>query len=125
MEGFEIAGYIRTCVTDTPEPARAHLARDITGYATVDAYARFFRESGFEPEIDALNAAWRRGDRVSAVKQLSARVLDGLGMIGDETFCRARVEEYTRAGLTMPVIVPFSPDAAPVPSLLRTLRAFP
>lgn len=124
LEGFQIAGYIRTCVTDTPEPARAHLARDITGYAVVDAYARFFRESGFGPEIDALQAAWGGGDRPGAVKQLSARVIDGLGVVGPEPFCRARVEEFARAGLTMPVIVPFSPDRAPVPSLLRTLRAF-
>jgi probable F420-dependent oxidoreductase len=124
LDDFEIAGYIRTCVTDAPEAARAHLARDITGYAIVDAYARFFRECGFEPEIDALNAAWRAGDRTGAVQKLSARVLDGLGVVGDAGFCRSRVEEYARAGLTMPVIVPFSPDATPVPSLLRTLRAF-
>jgi probable F420-dependent oxidoreductase len=124
LEGFEIAGYIRTCVTDAPGPARAHLARDITGYAVVDAYARFFRECGFAGEIDAVNAAWRGGDRPGAVKQLSARLLDGLGVVGDEGFCRARVQDYAQAGLTMPVIVPFSPDPAPVPSLLRTLRAF-
>ncbi len=124
LEGFEIAGYIRTCVTDTPETARAHLARDITGYAIVDAYGAYFRRCGFTSEIDALNAAWRAGDRAGAVKHLSARVLDGLGVVGDETFCRARVAQYASAGLTMPVVVPFTPDPAPLPSLLRTLRAF-
>jgi probable F420-dependent oxidoreductase len=125
LEGFEIAGYIRTCVTDTPEEARTHLARDITGYAIVDAYRAYFRQCGFTSEIDALNAAWRAGDRAGAVKHLSARVLDGLGVVGDERFCQARIEQYARAGLTMPVVVPFSPEAAPLPTLLRTLRAFP
>lgn len=124
LDGFEIAGYIRTCVTESPDGARAHLARDITGYAIVGAYARFFRECGFAEEVDALNAAWSAGDRAGAVRHLSPRVLDGLGVVGDAAFCRARVEEYARAGLTMPVIVPFSPDAA-APALLRTLRAFP
>jgi probable F420-dependent oxidoreductase len=123
LDGFEIAAYIRTCVTDSPAAARAHLARDITGYAVVGAYARFFRESGFAPEIDALNTAWRRGDRADAVAHLSARVLDGLGVVGDEDACRARVAEYARAGLTMPVIVPFSPEPRPLESLLRTVRA--
>ena len=123
LEGFEIAAYIRTCVTDAPGPARTHLARDITGYAIVDAYARFFRECGFEAEIDALHATWRAGDRTGAVKHLSPRLLDGLGVVGNAAFCQARVAEYAEAGLTMPVIVPFSPDAAPVPALLRTLRA--
>ncbi len=125
LEGFEIAGYIRTCVTDTPEAARAHLARDITGYAIVDAYAAYFRRSGFNAEVEALNAAWRAGDRAGAVKHLSRRALDGLGVVGDERFCRTRMEQYASAGLTMPVIVPFTPDSEPLPSLLRTLRTFP
>jgi probable F420-dependent oxidoreductase len=124
LEGFEVAGYIRTCVTDAPAPARAHLARDITGYAVVDAYATFFRQCGFESEVAALRAAWGAGDRAGAVKQLSDRLLDGLGVVGDEAFCRDRIEEFARAGLTQPVVVPFSPDPAPLPSLLRTVRAF-
>src|SRR5262249_5055627 len=118
-------GYIRTCVTDAPDEARAHLARDITGYATVDAYANFFRASGFAAEVDALTAAWREGDRAGAVRQITPRVLDSLGVVGDGEFCRARVAAYAQAGLTQPVIIPFSPDVEPVPSLLRTIRAFP
>lgn len=124
LTGFEIAGYIRTCVTDTPQTARTHLARDITGYAIVDAYGAYFRRCGFTSEIDALYTAWRAGDRVGAVKQLSARILDGLGVVGDEQFCRARIAQYASAGLTMPVVVPFSPDPSPLPSLLRTVRTF-
>jgi probable F420-dependent oxidoreductase len=124
LEGFEVAGYVRTCVTDTPSAARAHLARDITGYAVVDAYAAFFRGSGFTAEVNALRGAWSAGDRAGAVKQLSDRLLDGLGVVGDEAFCRERLAQFARAGLTQPVVVPFSPDPAPLPSLLRTVRAF-
>jgi probable F420-dependent oxidoreductase len=36
LDGFEIAGFIRTTVTDEAEAARGQLARDITGYAIVD-----------------------------------------------------------------------------------------
>ncbi|MGH7275721.1 MAG: LLM class F420-dependent oxidoreductase [Candidatus Rokuibacteriota bacterium] len=127
LESFEIASFIRTCVTDDPAAAREALARDITGYATVDVYASFFRTAGFAPEVDALNAAWRAGDRAAAVKQVSPRVLDGLGVVGNEAFCRARIAEFARAGLTQPVILPFVPAGAgdPRAALLRTLRAFP
>ena len=128
LDGFEIAAYIRTCVTDDAEAARQWLARDITGYATVDSYARFFRASGFAEEIDALQAAWKAGDRGGAVKQISPRVLAGLGVIGTQDACRARIAEFRRAGLTMPVVVPFAPVASgadPRPGLLRTIRAFP
>jgi probable F420-dependent oxidoreductase len=129
LENFEIAAFIRTCVTDDPAAARQSLARDITGYAIVDSYARFFRRSGFAPEIDALSAAWKAGDRAGAVKQISDRMLDGLGVVGGEDACQARVAEFARAGLTMPVVVPFTPEMGGAgdarSAILRTVRTFP
>ncbi|MBI3624775.1 MAG: LLM class F420-dependent oxidoreductase [Candidatus Rokubacteria bacterium] len=124
LADLEIAAYIRTAVTDDPEPGRAALARDITGYCIVDSYARFFIACGFGKEVEAVNAAWRAGDRQGAVSQISARFLDGLGIVGRADFCRRRLEEYTKAGLTQPVIFPFSPDPDPRPALSRTLQAF-
>jgi alkanesulfonate monooxygenase SsuD/methylene tetrahydromethanopterin reductase-like flavin-dependent oxidoreductase (luciferase family) len=127
LADFEIASFVRTCVTDDQGRAREALARDITGYATVDAYASFFRAAGFADEVDAVTTAWRAGDRSGAVRQVSPRFLDGLGVVGPEAFCRERIAEFARAGLTQPVIVPFAPggggDARA--AQLRTLRAFP
>jgi hypothetical protein len=52
-------------------------------------------------------------------------VLDGLGVVGEEGACRDRIADFARAGLTMPVILPFTPAGAdPRTSLLRSLRAF-
>ena len=63
LENFEIASFIRTCVTDDAAAARETLARDITGYATVDVYASFFRTAGYADEV----ARWaRRGARATA-----------------------------------------------------------
>jgi probable F420-dependent oxidoreductase len=124
LDGFEIASFVRTCVTDDATAARETLARDITGYATVDVYASFFRTAGYPDEVAAVGAAWASGDRAGAVKRVSPRMLDGLGVVGDEAFCRARIAEFARAGITQPVIVPFAP-AADRASLLRTLRTFP
>jgi hypothetical protein len=59
------------------------------------------------------------------VKQISPRMLEGLGVIGLADACRARVREFAGSGLTQPVIVPFSPDPDPRASLLRTIRTFP
>ena len=125
LDGFEIAAFIRTCVTDTPEAARQSLARDVTGYTTVDAYANYFRGSGFAEDIDAVQAAWNAGDRAGAPGKLSPRLLDALGVVGDEGYCRGRIAEFSRAGLTMPVIVPFAPEGDRKASILRTVRTFP
>ena len=126
LDGFEIAGFIRTTVTDDPEHARGGLARDITGYAIVDAYASFFRSVGYADEMAAINAAWKARDRAGAVREVSSRVLDGLGVVGNERFCRERFEAYARAGLTMPVVLPYVPEGVDrAASLRRTLAAFP
>jgi len=126
LDGFEIAGFIRTTVTDEPDATRALLARDITGYAIVDVYASFFRSVGYTDEMAAINAAWKAGDRAGAVRQVSPRVLDGLGVVGDERFCRERFAAYARAGLTLPVVLPFVHEGADrLASLRRTLGAFP
>jgi probable F420-dependent oxidoreductase len=125
LDGFEIAGFVRTCVTGDTPAARDTLARDITGYATVDVYAAFFRTAGYADEVTQVGAAWGAGDRSAAVKKISPRMLDGLGVVGDEAFCRARIAEFARSGLTQPVIVPFAPAGAGREALLRTLRTFP
>jgi probable F420-dependent oxidoreductase len=125
LDDFEIASFVRTCVTDDAAPARETLARDITGYATVDVYAAFFRSAGYAEEVAAVGAAWGAGDRAGAVTRVSPRMLDGLGVVGDEAFCRARIAEFARAGVTQPVIVPFAPAGADRAGLLRTLRTFP
>ena len=125
LDGFEIASFVRTCVTDDSAAARETLARDITGYATVDVYASFFRTAGYPDEVAEVGAAWSAGDRSGAVKKISPRMLDGLGVVGDEAFCRARIAEFAASGLTQPVIVPFAPPGADKAALLRTLRAFP
>ncbi len=121
----DVAVYVRTCVTDDREPVRETLARDITGYAIVDAYGRFFAECGFAEEVLAVNTAWKAGDRTRAVKEISERVLDGLGVVGPAEFCREQIGAFARTGVT-PVVVPFAPPgAAARASLLRTFRTFP
>src|SRR5438876_3070806 len=52
LAGLDVAVYVRTCVTDAREPVREALARDITGYAIVNAYARFFADPGFGEEVE-------------------------------------------------------------------------
>lgn len=125
LDGFEIACFIRVSVTDDPEPARRWLARDITGYCIVDSYARFFAASGFGTEVEAVKRAWHAGDRAGAVAQISPRFLDGLGVVGSEDFCRHRLRDFAKAGLTQTVVFPFAADPAPFPILLRTVQAFP
>ena len=121
----DVAVYVRTCVTDERGTVREALARDITGYAIVSVYARFFEECGYGPEVAAVNAAWKAGDRAAAVKGISERVLDGLGAVGSADHCREQLAAFARTGVT-PVVLPFAPVGPTArASLLRTFRSFP
>ena len=71
-QSVDIALYLRTCVTDDRDAAVEWLRRDITGYAVADVYRRVFRHFGFAAEVDAMHAAWQRGDR-EAAKQADHR----------------------------------------------------
>jgi probable F420-dependent oxidoreductase len=125
MADLDVAVYIRTCVTDEPAAVREALARDITGYAIVSVYARFFAECGFADEVKAVNRAWKAGDRAGAVKGISERVLDGLGAVGSVEACREQIGAFARTG-AVPVVVPFArPGSDARASMLATLRSFP
>jgi alkanesulfonate monooxygenase SsuD/methylene tetrahydromethanopterin reductase-like flavin-dependent oxidoreductase (luciferase family) len=124
MADFEVAAFIRTAVTDGAPEVREALARDITQYAIVDSYARFFRDCGYGDEVAGVNAAWAAGDRAAAVKRISGRFLDGLGVVGSEDFCRDRIAQYAKAGLSQPVVLPFAGGGDARRTILRTVRAF-
>ena len=125
LADIDVAVYVRTCVTDEPVAVRETLARDITGYAIVSVYARFFAECGFAEEVEAVNTAWTAGDRAGAVKGISERVLDGLGAVGSAGFCREQINAFARTGAT-PVVLPFAPPGPTArASMLRTFRSFP
>jgi probable F420-dependent oxidoreductase len=125
LADLEVAIYVRTGVTDAPGPVRETLAREITGYAIANAYARFFAECGYAEEVEAVNAAWKAGDRAGAVTAISGRLLDGLGAVGSAEECRERIAAFAATGAT-PVVFPFAPPGPGArASLLRTFRAFP
>jgi probable F420-dependent oxidoreductase len=125
LSDIDVAVYVRTCVTDEAAAVRETLARDITGYAIVSVYARFFAECGFAEEVEAVNAAWKAGDRAGAVKGISERVLDGLGAVGSADFCREQMNAFARTGAT-PVVLPFAPPGPGArASMLKTFRSFP
>jgi len=125
LADLDVSVFLRTCVTGQGEEARATLAREITGYAIVSVYARFFAECGFAEEVEAVNAAWKSGDRAGAVKGISERLVDGLGAVGPAGFCRERLGAYAAEGVT-PVVVPFAPPGPSArASMLGTFRTFP
>lgn len=123
-QDVDVALYLRTCVTDDREAAIDWLRRDITGYAVADVYSRVLRRFGFAAEVDAMQAAWVQGDREAAKQHIATHMVEALGVIGSAESCQAEVEAFVAAGIDLPIILPFTPDAAPASAYARTIGAF-
>jgi alkanesulfonate monooxygenase SsuD/methylene tetrahydromethanopterin reductase-like flavin-dependent oxidoreductase (luciferase family) len=93
------------------------------GYTVADVYSRVFRRFGFRAEVDAMQRAWQRGERREALHSISDRMVEALGVIGTAEVCRTRLRQFAEAGITLPIVLPFTPEAASAQGYRRTIGA--
>src|SRR5215510_8392459 len=118
LADIDIACYIRVCVTGDLEAARQWMRRELTGYAIVEAYHAYFTACGFGADSRACRDAWQQGDRTGAMQRISDNMVHAMAAIGSAEACRAQLAAFTEAGVTLPIVFPFSHDADPGPSVL-------
>jgi probable F420-dependent oxidoreductase len=88
-----IAGYLTTVVDDDVEAARRDAAAVVAFNSTVKTYEVVARLHGFEPEVEAVRAAWRAGDFAGMVAAVSDRMLDTIALAGTAADVRMRFQE--------------------------------
>ena len=111
---IEITSLLPTCVAATRDEAIEALRPGIAFYCGFfPRYNRMMAEHGFAPEAAAIAEAWARGDRQAAEAAVSEAMIDATSIAGTPEQCRARVEEYRRSGMDLPILSPFArgPDA--------------
>ena len=123
LADIDIACFIRVCVTDDIDAARQWMRRELTGYAIVDAYHAYFTACGFGADATACRDAWQQGDRTGATQCISETMVHALAAIGSPAACRAQLAAFADAGVTLPIVFPFSYETEPLPSVMHTLQA--
>ncbi|MBM2617643.1 LLM class F420-dependent oxidoreductase [Actinoplanes sp. LDG1-06] len=101
---FEVAARIFVCPTDDADHARRVGRRMIAAYLTVPAYAAFHRWLGRGEVLAPMWQAWSAGDRKGALAAIPDEVVDDLIVHGSPAECRAKVEAYVDAGITVPAM---------------------
>lgn len=101
---FEVATRIFLVPTEDAGYARTLGRRLITSYLTVPAYAAFHRWLGRSDTLAPMWAAWESGDRKGALAAIPDSLVDELIVHGSPDECRARVQAYADAGVTIPVM---------------------
>jgi probable F420-dependent oxidoreductase len=98
-----------TAVAETRAEALASLRPGLAFYAGFfPRYNRMMAEHGFAEEAAAVAAAWARGDRQAAERAVSDAMIDATSIAGTPDECRARVEDYRRSGIDLPILSPFA-----------------
>ncbi|GIE27280.1 LLM class F420-dependent oxidoreductase [Actinoplanes italicus] len=111
---FDVAARIFVIPTEDAAYARTVGRRMITAYLTVPAYAAFHRWLGRGEVLTPMWEAWQSGDRKGALAAIPDSLVDELIVHGSPAECRARVQAYADAGITIPVMA-----LTPTPELER------
>ena len=121
----EIVARIFVLPTEDRDVVRAVARRMITSYLTVPVYAEFHRWLGRADALTPMWDAWAAGDRKRALELVPDDVLDALIVSGTPAQCRAGVQRYTDAGVTVPVLAVIDPrkDADPLEAALAVANA--
>ena len=120
----EVATLLPCEAGSSGEGAMEGLKTNIARYAArFPRYRRLMENAGFTEELQAVRRAWNEGDQEKAIRLVPAELIDKIALVGTADQCRARLEEYRRAGITQPIISPRVSGANPKEEAMQIIRA--
>ena len=124
-EEVDVASLLPCYVAKSAQEARDRMRPAVALYAGFfPRYNRLLAESGFAEAARSIKAAWDRGDREGAAREVPDALIEAVGIAGTADQCRERVAAYRSAGLPLPIISPRTPGGAgDLPSVVAALRA--
>ncbi len=120
---LDVVCRILVAADEDPEVARTLFRRALTAYVTVPQYNQFFREIGYDKEAAIAMNAWNAGDRKKALESIPNDMVEKIFVFGTAEQCRARLEDYARAGVTTTALQFSSFAPTPDERRARVLRA--
>ncbi|MBI2207323.1 MAG: LLM class flavin-dependent oxidoreductase [Candidatus Rokubacteria bacterium] len=103
LEGFEVVAAVPVAVTSDVPGTRAAFRTELARYLTLPFYRAMLEGSGYTASLAEFDRTGQTPDALA----------DALGAIGDAAKCRAYVDAYRAAGVTLPAIRPIGfPEAA-------------
>lgn len=121
---FFIGNRIRTCLCDDVDEAKAVLRKRLLHYWEMPNYRNYWKEAGYQDEINAAEKAIAAGRNDELPKYLTDRWMADCTLYGSAARIREGVEEWRDAGITTPVLVPLSPDGDQMKALRAVFAAF-
>lgn len=104
--------------------AYAAAQRGLSFYGTLPFYNRLLARSGFEAEASAIMEAANRRDPNAMAAAVTERMVDAVALVGPESRCFERLEQYRKQGADLPIIVPNAVNEDYSTSVRRVAKAF-
>jgi len=105
-DDFYIGNMIPTCVSEDKQAAMAVNRKTLTSYAFLPNYRNYWKEAGFEEEMNAVETAIAAEDFDSVPSCLSDKWLADTTLFGSASEVREGVEAWFDSGIKTPIIVP-------------------
>ena len=106
---FFIGNMIPTCISDDIAAAAAVNRRTLSGYVRLENYRNYWREAGYDDEMNAVEAAIATGaDNATLTSCLSDRWLSDNTLYGPASAVIEGLEAWYEAGIKTPILVPSS-----------------
>jgi alkanesulfonate monooxygenase SsuD/methylene tetrahydromethanopterin reductase-like flavin-dependent oxidoreductase (luciferase family) len=106
--GFFIGNMIPTCISDDVEAAKAVNRRTLTSYGFLPNYRNYWREAGYDQEMDAIEKAIAEGRNADVPSYFSDRWLEDNTLFGPAAKVRDGVAAWKAAGVKDLILVPSS-----------------
>lgn len=107
-DNFFIGNMIPTCICDDEEQAKAVNRKTLSSYAMLPHYRNYWREAGYEEEMDAIEDAIVKGERARIASLLTDKWLADTTLYGSVAKVREGVERWFDVGINCPILVPSS-----------------
>ncbi len=103
---FHIGNMIPTCISEDREAAMAVNRKTLTGYAFLPNYRNYWKEAGYEEEMQGVEDAIAANDLDRVPECLSERWLADTTLFGSPAEVREGIEAWFDSGIKTPIIVP-------------------
>ena len=107
-DDFFIGDMIPTCISDDIDAAKAVNRKTLTSYAMLPNYRNYWKEAGYQEEMEGIENAISEGDIDKIPHFLTDKWLADTTLFGSATQIRDGVEAWLDAGIKTPILVPSS-----------------
>jgi len=98
-EGFRLSNMIPTVISDDIDAARAINRKTMVGYVSLPNYRNYWRQAGFDVEMDRIEAALPSKDEALIKSAMSDEWLDDCTISGDAARVRERLFAWHTRGV--------------------------